>query len=305
MIAGVIAGVRASLSYEEFSMLSLRSSLRSAFHAPRRSTWRAPAAALLLTATLSAPAVAQDRDRDSKRDDAFTWSGTIPSGRRIMIKNINGGIEVERSTNGRVEVRAEKRWRRGNPEDVRIEQKKIGEDVLVCALFSESSRCDESGIHTDRRTKWNDRNDVSVRFIVRVPDGVRVDLSTVNGGVEVTGVSNEVDAHTVNGSITARSAGGPVRAKTVNGSITVSMGSLGRADDLDYETVNGAITIELPSNFGAQLEVSTVNGRVSTDFPITISGTLSPRRLRGTVGNGATRLRASTVNGSVTLRKIN
>lgn len=174
--------------------------------------------------------MAQDRDRDSQRDDAFTWSGTIPSGRRIMIKNINGAIEVERSTSGRVEVRAEKRWRRGNPADVRIEQKKIGDDVLVCALFSEGSQCDESGIHTDRRTKWNERNDVSVRFTVRftvrVPDGVWVDLSTVNG-------------------------------------------------------------------------------RVSTDFPITISGTLSPRRLRGTVGNGATRLRASTVNGSVTLRKIN
>ncbi len=278
-------------------MLSFRSSLRSSFSST--------AAAMLLTATLAAPAMAQDRDRDRQRDDAFTWSGTIPSGRRIMIKNINGAIRVARSTNGRVEVSAEKRWRRGNPEDVRIEQKKIGDDVLVCALFSEGSRCDESGIHTDRRTKWNERNDVSVEFTVRVPDGVRVDLSTVNGGVEVTGVSNEVDAHTVNGSITARSAGGPVRAKTVNGSIEVSMGSLGSADDLDYETVNGAITIDMPTNFGAQLELSTVNGRVSTEFPITISGTLSPRRLRGTVGNGSTRLRASTVNGSVTLRKIN
>jgi hypothetical protein len=278
-------------------MLSRRCCIRTAL--------RSTTAALLLTATVAAPVMAQDRDRDAQRDDAFTWSGTIPSGRRVMIKNSNGGIEVERSTNGRVEVRAEKRWRRGNPADVRIEQKKIGDDLLVCALFSVGSRCDERGIQTDRGTKWNDRNDVSVRFTVRVPDGVRVDLSTVNGGVEVTGVNTEVDAHTVNGSITARSAGGPVRAKTVNGSITVSMGSLGSAADLDYEAVNGAITIELPATFGAQLELSTVNGRVSTDFPITMSGTLSPRRIRGTVGNGSTRLRASTVNGSVTLRKIN
>ncbi|MEO7522077.1 MAG: DUF4097 family beta strand repeat-containing protein [Gemmatimonas sp.] len=246
----------------------------------------------------------RDQDRDQRRENAFTWSGTIPGGRRILIKNINGGIDVERSTSGRVEVTAEKRWRRGNPEDVRIEQRKVGGDeVLICAMWNEESRCDEDGIHTPRNTQWNNRNDVSVHFTVRVPDGVRVDLSTVNGGLGVNGVTTDVRASTVNGSSDARSAGGPVRAKTVNGSIRVSMGSLGSAQDLEYETVNGSVTVELPSNFGAQLELSTVNGRVSTDFPITVSGSLSPRRLRGTVGNGSTRFRASTVNGSITLRR--
>jgi hypothetical protein len=245
------------------------------------------------------PASAQD----SRRESAFTWSGAIPAGRTIYIKNINGAVEVERSTSGRVEVTAEKRWRRGNPEDVRIEQKKSGDDVVICALWSEGSTCDERGIRSERGMRWNDRNDVSVRFTVRVPEGVRADLATVNGGIEVTGVNTEVRANTVNGSISARSAGGPVRAKTVNGSINVSMGTLGSAQDLEYETVNGGIVIELPANFGAELELSTVNGRVSTDFPITVSGTLSPRRLRGTVGDGRTRLRASTVNGSVTLKR--
>lgn len=247
----------------------------------------------------------RDRDRgtDQRRDNAFTWNGSIPSGRRILIKNINGPIEVERSTSGRVEVTAEKRWRRGNPEDVRIEQRKIGDEVLICALWTEDSRCEESGIQTPRNSRWNERNDVSVHFLVRVPEGVRVDVNTVNGGLTVSGVTTDVRASTVNGSIEARSAGGPVRAKTVNGSIRVSMGSMGSADDLEYESVNGSITLELPSNFGAQLELSTVNGRVSTDFPITVSGTLSPRRLRGTIGSGSTRLRASTVNGSVALRR--
>lgn len=241
--------------------------------------------------------------QDTKRETAFTWSGSVPSSGTLYIKNVNGGVEVERSTNGRVEVVGEKRWRRGNPDDVRIEQRKLGDNVVICALHTEGATCDERGIRSERKSRWNDRNDVSVRFVVKVPEGTRVDLATVNGGVEVRDVTTEVRASTVNGSITARSAGGPVYAKTVNGSIDVSMGSLGRADDLEYETVNGAITLEFPSNFGAELELSTVNGRVSTDFPITVSGTLSARRLRGTVGDGRTRVRASTVNGSVTLRK--
>lgn len=265
-------------------------------------------AALTVTPLVTISAQSRDRDRADDRsqetDKSFFWSGVIPAGRRILIKNINGSIDVQRSSSSRVEVTAEKRWRRGDPSWVRIEPKSVGDEMLICALWGENSRCDEDGIHGERTNRWNNRNnDVSVHFTVRVPEGVRVDVSTVNGGLEVSGVTTDVRANTVNGSITARSAGGPVRAKTVNGSINVSMGSLGRADDLEYETVNGAITIELPASFGAQLELSTVNGKVTTDFPITISGTLSPRRIRGTVGNGETRLRASTVNGSVTLRK--
>ncbi|WP_337169701.1 DUF4097 family beta strand repeat-containing protein [Gemmatimonas aurantiaca] len=250
---------------------------------------------------MAAPAHAQD----SRRENAFTWSGTIPSGRQLFIKNINGGIDVERSSSGRVEVTAEKQWRRGNPEQVRIEQKRSGDNVVICALWNEESTCDEDGIRSRRSSRHSDRNDVSVHFTVRVPEGVRVNLSTVNGGIEVNGVTSEVVATTVNGSLRARSAGGPVRATTVNGSIYVAMGSVGSAEELEYTTVNGAITIELPDNFGAQFDLSTVNGRVNTDFPITVSGTLSSRRLRGTVGNGHTRLRASTVNGAITLRRLN
>lgn len=263
----------------------------------------AVAGILLSATTLNA------QSRES-RDESFSWTGTVGAGRTVIIKNINGPVRVERGTGNRVEISAEKRWRRGDPSEVRIVQPQTSNgDVLVCALWSRESTCDADGIHSprnrDRDRDRNNNNDVSVHFVVRIPDGVRVDLNTVNGGVEVNGVSSEVIANTVNGTIEARSSGGPVRARTVNGSINVSMGSLSGANELEYETVNGSVTLEFPSNFGAQLELSTVNGRVNTDFPITVVGTLSPRKLRGTVGNGAARVSATTVNGSVTLRRSN
>lgn len=267
-----------------------------------RLTRRVTCAATVFGLLVSAQgAGAQTRENS---ENAYSWTGTIAEGRSIIIKNINGPIVVEHSSSNKVEVSAEKRWRRGNPADVRVEQPTLRSgNVLVCALWNEQSTCDESGIHSPRRSGRNNSNDVSVHFVVRVPDGVRVDISTVNGSVQVSGVTTEVAATTVNGQIIARSAGGPVRASTVNGSINIAMGSLGTASDLDYETVNGSITLELPTDFGAQLELSTVNGRVTTDFPITVVGTLSPRKLRGTIGNGAAHVRASTVNGSVTLKR--
>lgn len=266
------------------------------------------AVAALVTMALSVPAQAQDRERE-RESNAFTWSGNIPAGRSIGVHNINGAITVERSSSNRVEVTADKEWRRGNPRDVRIEQSRAsGDDVVICAMWSVESTCDADGINTPRRNRSDDddrnrNNDVAVHFTVRVPDGVRVNVNTINGALEISGATAEVLAKTINGSIRAQSAGGPVRASTVNGSIDVSMGSIGNVSDLEYETINGSVTIEVPSNLSAQLDLSTVNGRITTDFPITVSGSLSPRRLRGTVGSGAMRLRASSVNGGITLRR--
>lgn len=274
--------------------------IRMRFSGALAKTQRAFVVATL--ATMMTTVVAVPTASAQQTDNSFSWSGVIPSGNRIMIKNLNGSVEIERSRSSRVEVTAEKRWRRGDPADVSIVQINAGQDVVICGLWGDNTRCDERGIQ-GKSSNNNRNNDVSVHFVVKVPNGVRVDVSTVNGGLTVNDVTSEVIVSTVNGDINARSAGGPVRARTVNGSIDVSMGSTGNADDLEYGTVNGSITIELPANFSAQVEISTVNGRVSTDFPITMSGSISPRRLRGTIGDGDTRLRASTVNGSVSIKK--
>jgi DUF4097 and DUF4098 domain-containing protein YvlB len=97
--------------------------------------------------------------------------------------------------------------------------------------------------------------------------------------------------------------GGPVNARTVNGSVRASMGKFDMNSDLQFSSVNGTVIAEFASEINADVDLSTVNGRFLTDFPVTISGRIDPRRLRATLGRGGPRIRLSTVNGNVELRK--
>jgi hypothetical protein len=240
--------------------------------------------------------------QERRSDRAFSWEGTIPTGRWLYVRSLNGPIRVDQASGSKVEVSATKRWRRGDPDEVRIEATKSGDDVVICALWNENTRCDEDGYRT-RNEGWRGRNnDTSVEFTISLPAGVKLVTSTVNGALDIRGATSEVEASTVNGGIDASSTGGPVRASTVNGSIVVKMQALGDRD-LDFETVNGSIEVWVPDNLNADVDMRTVNGRASSDFPMTVSGRINPRHIRAKIGNGGQRISLATVNGSIELRK--
>lgn len=257
--------------------------------------------ALALLATVAAPLYPQRRTEAA----AFTWSGRIPDGRWIMIRNVNGSVEVVPGTSDRVEVVAARHTSRGDPEFVRFEVKKFGagdQDVLVCALWGDRATCDENGYRS--RGSWSgERNRVHVEFTVRVPRNVKVAAYSVNGEVRVRDVTSEVDAETTNGGVVVSSLSGPVNARTTNGNIRVTMGQFDLASDLTFETTNGTVVAEFAQDINAEIELRTVNGRFMTDFPVTISGRIDPRRLRATLGKGGPRIRLATVNGNVELRR--
>jgi hypothetical protein len=257
---------------------------------------------LALALALVVPAVLGAQD--------FTWSGTVGRGNWVRTRNINGGIVVEPGTGDRVEITAIKKAGRGGDTSlvkVEVRQAAAGGDVLLCALWEGHDECTESGYSTNRRrNRWDDDDDsrnVSVEFRVKVPTGVRLDASSVNGRIEISGATSEVRASTVNGGITASSSGGPVRANTVNGGIDVRMGTLTGNEELSYSTVNGSVKVRLPENANADIELSTVNGSLETAFPITMQGRMDRHHIRARLGNGGPRLTFSTVNGSVELLK--
>jgi hypothetical protein len=256
--------------------------------------------ALVAATAMAPPAGAKSAARAAE----FDWSGRLGRGKHIEIKGVNGSIVAEPSQSGEVEVHAVKRGRRSDPDDVKIEVIEHAEGVTLCAVYptpwgSPPNECKPGG-----GGRMNTRNnDVSVDFTVRVPAGVGFVGRTVNGAVKALSLGGEVEAKTVNGNVhvsTTQSA----EASTVNGSIVATLGSMGSSESLEFRTVNGRITVELPETAGAAVSAETVNGDIATDFPLTVKGRFSARKISGTIGKGGPELILRTVNGSIRLRSV-
>jgi Putative adhesin len=261
-----------------------------------------------LSLTLALAVSAQRLGAQQPNDRAFHWAGPVASGHWLRIHNLSGAIHVEKSSSNQVEVDGEKHGDRGDPAEIHFEVRRTGADsgdVLICALWGHESSCDVEGDHYHHHGHHEDfdGDEMSVRFTVRLPEGVNVGVSTVNGDVSVNGATAEVHATTVNGTVQATTLGGPVEASTVNGDVDVHMANTGRATNLDYSTVNGSVTVTLPAKIDAEVDLSTVNGNVQSDYPLTLQGHIDPKHLHATIGSGGLRIRASTVNGQIELRK--
>ncbi len=232
----------------------------------------------------------------------FHWKGKIPAGKEIEIKGVNGDVQAVAATGAETEVSAVKRGKRSDPEEVKIEVVEHEGGVTICAVYpSDGRRANEckpgEGGHMSTR-----ENDVVVEFTVHVPAGVRFVGKTVNGEVEAADLKSDLEAVTVNGSVRVATTGF-AEATTVNGSITASMGRADWTNGVEFRTVNGGITLQLPASLSAEVRAETVNGDIFTEFPLTVTGRFGPRRLRGTIGAGGRELALSTVNGNIRLRK--
>jgi DUF4097 and DUF4098 domain-containing protein YvlB len=276
-------------------------------------------AALLALAALPAIAAAQG---DGRNLATWRWDGQVESGHWMGVNNVNGEIHVLPSNDTQVHVTAQKRNNDGDISEVSFKVVQEGGDVMICAIWYDNGVCEINGFRQES-SDHHRRNKVSVDFTVRVPKNLRVRVGSVNGAVSVRDVGAQVNASTVNGGLEVRNASGPVRASTVNGGVDVTtangpvtattvngdvdarMTALSGTDDMRFSTVNGSVTIMVPSGFDANVRFDTVHGSIGSDFPVTLSGRFGPRHASGIIGSGGRELHASTVNGSIDLRKSN
>jgi hypothetical protein len=243
----------------------------------------------------------------------FYWSAKLAPGQSIEIKTVQGSIHAEGSAGDRVEVIARKTSGYQDPSRTRVDVVEHPGGFTVCAVNSRSERGpDQSGcLPGPGRTSMS--TEVEVDFVVRVPAGVHFVARTVNGKIDARALQGDLEAYTVNGDVEL-STTGTAAADTVNGSIVASLAEQNPKCAQSsrrsvcpftgaFHTINGNITLSMPSCVSASFHGSTTYGVVSSDFPLTVKAQSAGASVKGNLGHGGNELHLTTVNGSIHLRR--
>ncbi|HKS07631.1 MAG TPA: DUF4097 family beta strand repeat-containing protein [Gemmatimonadaceae bacterium] len=241
--------------------------------------------------------------RPNVLEKAFEWSGALAPGQRVVVRNVNGNIRVQPSTGKTLDIVANKFWRRGKPESVKIDATRFNSDrdVLVCVRWPGTTTCTESE-YTHSSHGENDANDVMVELVIMLPAGANALLTSVAGDISVTDATGDLWASTASGRIRLGTSGTVHRAETSAGDVRVQMAKLPEREGR-YAAVTGSVYVTIPENANANVEARTLHGEIRTDFPIAVTGPFSSRQLRGTIGKGGPRLVLESMMGAVRVLK--
>ena len=161
-----------------------------------------------------------------------------------------------------------------------------------------------------------------VDIIIQMPREGNVNLRTGDGKIDIAGLKGAMDLHTGDGSENLDKVDGKLHASTGDGHINAS----GRFDELELktgdgnvevragsgsllnagwrlETGDGSVSLEVPGNLAADVDLHTSDGHIDLDMPVTTSGKIRQNEIQGKVNGGGNLLIIRTGDGSIHLRK--
>ena len=237
-----------------------------------------------------------------KGDEIEKFEQSYPLSRNgnVSVSNVNGSIIVEA-------------W---NREEVRLEATKIADskETLASVEIKVTSTADSFSVEADYDgLKWNNRGGenrgrkIEVQFKLSVPSGaVLNDIETVNGDVTVSNFTNITKISAVNGDVTATNLQGAASLSTVNGKVTADFDRVDRGSKINLNTVNGNVSLVIPSNVNATIKADSLNGNITNDFGLPVrKGQYVGRDLYGRIGSGEAQIKLNSVNGPLSIGRKN
>jgi DUF4097 and DUF4098 domain-containing protein YvlB len=157
-----------------------------------------------------------------------------------------------------------------------------------------------------------------VNVVARIPRRANLELSTANNGeIIVSNVTGNLQLENTNGPITATNINGSVIAETVNQNIDISFVSIDATTAMALSTINGNVSLGLPSDAGVQLHIDSSRGEIISDFEVDVqpSKPIVERSddrggvevkvesvIIANINGGGSVIRLSTLNGDIQIR---
>jgi len=247
------------------------------------------------------------------RADEWSKTYTLQGKPDLRVETSDASIRVDTWEQNTIEARVNtEKWKIGEG-GIKIIEHQTGDTVeltvrnphescIVCIHMNGGGHHVEVVIHMPKEGRINLRTgDGSIQLSnFKGP----MDLQTGDGHAEITSVDGALHAHTGDGHIRAegrfdildlRTSDGHIDARALPGS---TMGS-----GWGLHTGDGSVTLEVPADFAADVELHTGDGHISLDVPVTVQGQLSHNDIRGKLNGGGSLLTIHTGDGSIRLQK--
>jgi DUF4097 and DUF4098 domain-containing protein YvlB len=264
--------------------------------------------ALASSACTTSPATSTESDNFTVGDSAT-----------LIVRSLNGRIQVETGSDNVVTVRAElKDIRR-----IKYEAIQNGDEVIVTAektgdwwFPAGNTKADiyvTVPAHTALKLKTSNGK-IEVQGTTRggiletsngaiLLDNVKgdFDATTSNGAVEIDTIDGKASVKTSNGRVTLQEAKGAFNVKTSNGVVSFS-GEMTPGGSNRLVTSNDDIEVELAGTLSLNINASTSNGEVKHPDVAILATKTDTDHLVGTIGAGEAELYIETSNGDVTIK---
>ncbi|HYX27650.1 MAG TPA: DUF4097 family beta strand repeat-containing protein [Pyrinomonadaceae bacterium] len=242
----------------------------------------------------------KEKDQTPRGDELtenFSQSYPLSATGRVSIANINGNVHINVWDQNSVKVDAVKRaYSQQRLSEVSIDVRTTADSVEIRTKYPEDRNY--SGRNREERS-------ASVEYTLTIPRRARLDgAELINGSLDINGVQGDVDASLINGNLRASGMGGDVKLSTINGAVEANVANLDKSKSVKVNSVNGSITIYLPSGANAEVKASTLHGAITNDFGLSVDdGQYVGHSLRGQIGSGGAQIKLSNVNGPIAIKR--
>ena len=231
---------------------------------------------------------------EEQREEFHQTYPLSPTG-RVSLENINGGVHIKVWDQASVQVDAiKKAHRRDRLAEAKIEVNATEEIIRIKTEYPNENQ----NFRSDERRY---ENPATVDYTLTVPrKAVLESIELVNGSIDIDGVEGNVKASSINGKLIARGLAGEARLSTINGPLHATFTQLNDAKAISLGSVNGSVTLIIPSNANASIRAGTVHGGISSDFGLKVKhGEYVGHSMDGQIGTGGPRIRLENVNGGI------